>query len=88
MELDWSSVSTLVLEVLCCLVYAWRYQVCWRFYIEDMGFASTMVWYQTHTNTQIYIHITQRDQIQVHIEIYINAICYVLKGTIFIIPNE
>ena len=41
-----------------------------------------------HRQTQIHIHITQRDQIQVHIEIYINAICYVLKGTIFIIRNE
>ena len=47
---DFSSLSTLVSEVLSCRVYVLKCQVHWIFYTDDIGFASTLTGHPTHTN--------------------------------------
>ena len=53
------------------------------------SFASTLIWYHTHIQTYINTHNTLRgQQTDKPIQIYINAICYVLKTAICILLNK
>ena len=47
------SLGTLVLTAPCCVFYATRNQIYWRFDTDDMVFASALIWHQTHRQKQI-----------------------------------
>ena len=57
---DLWSLGTLISEVSCYVVLTIRCQVNWRFQAEEMHFASSLIWYHPHKNTQA--HCTCRDQ--------------------------
>lgn len=54
------SLSTLVLKVPCCMVYAASCHSHWRFHLDVMGFANSLIWYLSHTHTQIHTHTQRR----------------------------
>ena len=50
MDLNLSSLGTLVPAATCYVFYATKNQI-YRFDIDDMAFASTQIWYHTQTHT-------------------------------------
>ena len=44
--------GTLVPEAPCCVFFVIRHRIYWRFDIDDMVFANTLIWYHTRTNAQ------------------------------------
>ena len=51
MDLTLSSLGTLVAAAPCCVFYATKCQVYWRFDMDDINFASTLIWYHTYRQT-------------------------------------
>ena len=47
------SLGTLVLTAPCCLFYATRNQIYWRFDTDGMIFTSALIWHQTYRQTKI-----------------------------------
>lgn len=62
-DLDLLSLSTLVLKVPSCVVYAASCHGHWRFHLDVMGFANSLIWYLSHlshTYTHIHTHTQRR----------------------------
>ena len=58
MDLNLLSLSTLVPVSPCCVFHATKHQIYWRFEMNDMVSASTLIWYHTQdTQGPIMIHL-------------------------------
>lgn len=71
------------MEVPCCVVYATRSKVHWKFYTDNMAFASTLIRHHTHR------HIHHRDRhTDTHKQRYISIYKYVAAAICIALLNE
>ena len=59
MDLDLSSLGTLIWAAPCYVFYATRHHIYQRLDIDDMVFASTLIWYHTHRQAHSPAHIIE-----------------------------
>ena len=52
MDLNWLSLSTLVLEAPFYVFYTTTHQIFWRFDADGVVFVSSLIWYHTHRQTR------------------------------------
>ena len=71
------SLGTLVLTAPCCVFYATRNQIYWRFETDDMVLASTLIWHQTYRQTKIRHtgtnRLTHTDKVYIDINRYMHT---------------
>ena len=69
--------GTLVLTAPCCVFYATRNQIYWRFETDDMVLASTLIWHQTYRQTKIRHtgtnRLTHTDKVYIDINRYMHT---------------